>query len=145
MLQNRIETIILALIGAVILTFVVDARSALAQEAKTNLSQKAATLKMNMTREQVIKKLGRATWAILPDDKDDPDWQLPHPNIMLELYWDNGKCTPVVAQFTVRGGKFLLTGWDEGRSQCFDKAYPKSLKPSKKFSCAKPDRKKICR
>jgi len=102
--------------------------------AGTPLSKKAAGLKANLTRAKVIADLGAPTWAILSTDKGD--WAMLGAGIAYELYWKNGKCNPVVVQFTKND---KVAGWDEG-AKC------KGAKnPPKKYSCKNADRSKYCK
>jgi hypothetical protein len=103
----------------------------------TNLSKKAANLKIGMSRTTVINLLGKPTWAVIPGDTGD--WALPDPRIRLELHWKNPGCGPVVVQFN---SNFQAIGWDEGRAYCGKDAH--LFEPSDQYSCTKSDRKKYC-
>ena len=104
----------------------------------TNLSKKAANLKLGMSRKAAINLLGRATWAVIPSDKGE--LALPDPRIRLELYWKNPGCTTVVVQFNKH---FKVTGWDEGRAYCGKDAH--LFEPSGEYSCSEPNRAKYCK
>lgn len=103
----------------------------------TELSKRAAQLKLKMSKAEVLAVLGPATWAILPTDRGD--WAL-EPHQILELRWANGNCNNVAVSFD-RSGR--VSGWDEGRAVCADKPY--SYNPPDKVSCKQKDRAKACR
>ena len=95
--------------------------------AKTALSKKAAHLKVSMTKAQVLKLLGSATWG-------DSDKGVP-----LTLAWRNGNCNPVVVTFDKN---MKVNGWDEGRVECKDSTYTDV--PDVEYSCEDPHNLGIC-
>ncbi len=102
------------------------------------LSQKAANLKMGMSRAQVIKLLGPAQWVVLPTDKGD--WEFLDATTGLELYWDNPGNSNVIVMFDL---SLNVIGWDEGRL----KMKPEDenvLDPPSDYSCEKEDRSEYC-
>jgi hypothetical protein len=103
----------------------------------TELSKKASSLKMGMTREGVINLLGRADWAVIPGDKGA--FGIPDPSIGLVLYWKNPGWNPVAVQLNIA---FKVIGWDEGRA--YNGKDASLLEPSKEYSCEKPDRRDYC-
>ncbi|UCH22726.1 MAG: hypothetical protein JSU83_05795 [Deltaproteobacteria bacterium] len=104
----------------------------------TELSKKASSLKIGISRQSVINLLGPPTWAVIPGDKYD--FTLPNPRIKLELYWKNPGCSPVIVQFNA---KFKVCGWDEGRIYCGKEAY--LFEPAEEYLCDKPDRTIYCK
>jgi len=77
-------------------------------EQQTELTAKAKTLQLGMTRSEVIAVLGRPTGAVLPADRGT--LKLPtDPSTRLELLWDNPPCNLVMVDFDERG---LSIGWD---------------------------------
>lgn len=96
-------------------------------EAKTQLSKKAAHLKVGMTKKQVLDLLGPATWG----DKDK--------GIPLTLAWRNGNCNPVVVTFDKH---MKVDGWDEGRVECKDSTYEDV--PDVQYSCSDTNNLGIC-
>jgi hypothetical protein len=104
----------------------------------TQLSKKASRLRLGMTRENVIRLLGKPKWAVIPNDKGE--FALSDRRIKLELHWHNPGCNPVVVQFN---DMLKVTGWDEGRAFCGKDA--RLFEPSDEYSCIKPDRDKFCK
>lgn len=105
----------------------------------TPLSAKAGQLDIGLTRYQVVSRLGRATWAVVPGDTGD--FKLPDSSISLILIWKNAPCAPVVVDFD-RNGKVI--GWDEGRGICGKDVELLRLEPSANSSCALADRSNFC-
>src|SRR3954465_8981870 len=103
----------------------------------TALSVKAAQLKRDMTRAEVIALLGAPTWARLPTDKGEDALA---PGLSLELRWANGYCNPVAVSFNAAG---RVNGWDAGRAVCLDKPYP--YVPDDTVSCKRKERARYCR
>jgi len=107
----------------------------------TPLSQKAARLKIGMTRGEAIHLLGAPTWAIIPGDSGK--FKLPEPTVnssmFFELRWANAGCVPVVVSFDQN---MVVKGWDEGRWLCGKGA--KVFEPGRDYSCKKTDRNKFC-
>jgi len=108
----------------------------------TNLSRKAAGLKMGMSRSDVIAKLGPADFVVHSSDTGESAQELRQygSGILFELYWKNGKCGPVVAQFN---GSSKATGWNEGRALCLDEEY--TYLPDSHYSCATSANSNLCR
>lgn len=102
----------------------------------TDLSTKAARLKMGMSRAEAIKLLGPATWAVLPSDTGKD--ALPDPSIVLLLAWKNPGCTAVRIHFDAR---MHVIGWDEGRL-CMTGAERFDLPDQ--FLCNRQDRRAKC-
>lgn len=89
------------------------------------------------TRAEVIEVLGPATWAALPGDKGG-DFAIEASSSVLDLYWRNGDCTPVMASFD----KSMRTiGSYDGR-MCVG---GQDLNPGARYSCTQHDRQKLCR
>jgi hypothetical protein len=107
------------------------------KKSPTPLSVKAAQLKRDMTRAEVIALLGAPTWARLPTDKGEDALA---PGLSLELRWKNGNCSPVAVSFNAAG---RVNGWDEGRALCFEKPYP--YVPDESLSCKRNHRARYCR
>ena len=105
---------------------------------KTALSKKASMLKFKLTKKEVIRLLGPATWAVIPGDTGD--FTLPGKTFGLVLYWKNDPCTPVIVDFNI---DFRVTGWDEGWAICGEEA--QYFGPSDDYSCSKPDRSSYCK
>lgn len=103
----------------------------------TNLSKKAATLTIGMSRQDVINLLGNSSWAVIPTDKGD--FHLSSVRVILALYWKNTPCSPVVVDFD---DVYKVIGWDEGRALCGDDA--NLYEPSNEYSCSKKDRTELC-
>lgn len=95
--------------------------------AQTALSKKAEHLAIGMRKKQVIKLLGKPTWA-------DIDVGVP-----LTLAWRNGDCNPVIVTFDEH---MRVNGWDEGRAECLATAYMDL--PDNKYLCTNSDRKDMC-
>lgn len=104
---------------------------------KTALTKKAASLKLKMSRVEVIKLLGKPTWAILPSDKGE--LALPK-GTALELYWSNTGCGPVIVMFNKA---MQATGWDQGQF-CMEGAGAAMNPKERSLSCKNKDRKIIC-
>lgn len=104
----------------------------------SELSKKASSLKIGMSRQSVITLLGPPTWAVIPDETHD--FTLRDPRIKLELYWKNPGCSPVIVQFNA---KFNVSGWDEGRIYCGKDAH--LFEPAEDYSCNLPDRARYCK
>ena len=109
-----------------------------AAQAQTELSQKAANLKMGMSHPQVLRLLGNPTWAIT--QSDEGEWALPDNRIRIELWWENGNCNPVSVAFN---SSMQVSGWDEGRALCVSGKY--TIVPDDTLSCQNADRKKLCK
>jgi len=105
----------------------------------TPLSAKAGRLDVGLTRPQVVKRLGRPTWAVLPGDTGD--FKIPDPSVWLALVWKNAPCAPVVVDFD-RNEKVI--GWDEGRSVCGKDVELLRLEPSASRSCTLAGRSNFC-
>lgn len=104
----------------------------------TNLSKKAAKLKIGMSRQDVISLLGNPSWAVIPTDKGD--FYISSSSVALGLYWKNTPCSPVVVDFD---NTYKVDGWDEGRALCGDEAY--LFEPSNEYSCSNGDRAEFCK
>lgn len=89
------------------------------------------------TRAEVVEDLGPATWAALPSDKGG-DFALEGSSSVLDLYWRNGDCTPVMVSFDK---SMHAIGSDEGR-MCVG---GQDVNPGARFSCTQHDRQKLCR
>lgn len=107
--------------------------------AMGTLSGKAAAIIPGADRTSVLKALGRATWAALPED--DGDFKISGSGVALVLYWNNAPCSPVTVSFDKA---WRVLGVDEGRGVCGKDVQTYALEPSDQYSCARPDRQKIC-
>jgi hypothetical protein len=109
----------------------------------TELSRTAGKLTMNMSRSEVIEKLGAPpAWVLLPGDPLD---RAPKEEGMLvKLIWKNGLCAPVVADFDADQ---KLIGWDEGRWTCAETEAEIAtfLPPAGKYGCDDTRRSIYCR
>ena len=107
---------------------------------KTLLSKKTKKIKLGWSREQVIERLGPATWAILPTD-GGPFSLANYTEIGLELRWDNGpKCLPVNIQFD---RDLLVTAVGKGRT-CDRSGIDPNLLLTEQYSCEREDRTELC-
>jgi len=108
----------------------------------TSLSKSAASIKMGMSRSNIIAKLGPADFVVHSADAGDSAQELRDfaPGVLLELYWKNGKCGPVVVQFNANS---KATGWDEGRAICLEKEY--SYLPDSQYGCTNSTHSNLCR
>lgn len=111
-------------------------------KAKTDLSRRAVSLKMSMSRTEVLDTLGSPpTWVFLPDDAGD--WAL-DPGVFLELMWDNGPCPPVMADFNAEG---KLTGFSGGLpadDTCSAGATAYMVPPRGRYGCKERERRRYC-
>jgi len=105
----------------------------------TPLSTKAGQLANGLTRSEVIGRLGRPTWAILPTDKGD--FKTPDASVSLVLIWKNPPCAPVVVDFD-RNKEAI--GWDEGRAICGKDVQLLQLEPPSTRLCSLTDRNNYC-
>jgi hypothetical protein len=105
----------------------------------TPLSAKAGRLENGLTRSEVIGRLGRPTWAVLPTDTGD--FKIPDPSVSLVLIWKNPPCAPVVVDLD-RNKKVI--GWDEGRAVCGKDVQLLQLEPPTTRSCSLSDRTNFC-
>jgi hypothetical protein len=129
-----------SLTGSLVLVLIVCLGLPALAQTKTRLSKKAEKIKSGMRREAVIEILGPATWAVLPAD-DGPASIADLEGVSLQLQWDNGKnCFPVTLHFD-EGEKVI--GIDHG-SICLDDGIDPSWLPTSDYSCAKPDRSRLC-
>jgi hypothetical protein len=129
-----------SLFGSSILLLILCLTLPAVAQTKTRLSKRAEKVKSGMNREAVIEILGPATWAVLPAD-DGPGSIAELEGVSLQLQWDNGKnCFPVTLHFN---GEMKVIGIDDG-SICLDDGIDPSWLPTSQYSCAKPDRSKLC-
>lgn len=98
---------------------------------------KARDLPANATRAQAISALGPATWAVVPMDKGEHRIQS---RALYVLYWAVPGCVPVSMSFTERGTVDGLAA----PHLCGAEHAPFVSLP-KNYSCAKPDRARLCR
>ena len=97
----------------------------------TVLTSKAAGLRLGMTLSEVVYIMGSPDYVTTVGD--DREWYS-FATRGYELYWINGRCNPVEAQFP--DGQ-SLTGWDGGRAACAPagKSYPNAFLPPHYFAC----------
>ena len=87
----------------------------------------------DFSREDVVARLGPATWAILPTDGGELAIE---PGVALSLLWDNGECRPVEFWFDHR---MRVSGSDGGRL-CGAVQISRE-----RYSCKRKDRERYCR
>jgi hypothetical protein len=85
-------------IVVVIMTYSSHAQNEQDIEAR-NTIQSSQTIKIGMTREEVVKILGPAKWVILPEDKDNNGRPMLPPGRTLKLVWDTPGYVPIQILF----------------------------------------------
>ena len=94
-------------------------------------------LKLGMSRNDVIRRMGKPDWAIIPGDKKP--LSLPDATFGLELRWHNPACRNVVVMFSPP--PYRVIGWDSGATYCSRRA----KENYDALSCALPDRNHLCK
>lgn len=133
----------------IFLYFIVGSNAGFAQQAKndyyiptkpiTKLSEAASALGVGMTQVEVISRIGKPTWVILPKERISLPIPVDADNI--NLLWQNGPCNPVIVAFKNK----KVVGIDEGRMLCYKSgSYPNKDLPNKTYMCA-GERSKYCR
>lgn len=94
-------------------------------------------LRLNMSRSEVIGKMGKPNWAIIPGDKGP--LSLSNASFGLELRWNNPSCRDVKVIFS--SPLLRVVGWDDGATYCHMRPKEENYE---NFSCTLPDRKQFC-
>jgi hypothetical protein len=111
------------------------AKPAIAQMPKAARFAKTG-LRLNLSRSDVIREMGKPDWAAIPGDKGT--LALPDESFGLELRWNNPECRDVVVMFSPPPHRVI--GWDDGMTYCRT-----GIKDDHSdFSCNLPDRKQFC-
>ena len=112
-------------------------KTALTSGETTGLSTKAQGLKIDMTRTQVLRVLGKPKWAAIPGDRGP--MSLKDKSFGLELRWENPGCRDITVLFAADTMKTVA--WDDGSERC---DYKEDLPNKEAFSCELADRKQYC-
>ena len=94
---------------------------------RTELSKKAMQLHIGMTREEVLKLLGKPTWA------------QSYKGMPLDWSWRNGQCLPVDVTFNE---SLRVNGFNQGRVTCLDVNYEDV--PGDESLCSSPKVQSLC-
>jgi hypothetical protein len=137
-MSSRLPAVAISIIVIVAITVIGRAQT---PKPTTELSRKAAMLRANMSRSEVIETLGAPlTWVFLPGDLSE---FAPEEGMLMRLVWKNELCSPVIADFDIDQ---KLIGWDEGRGRCVTTEAESAafLPPADKYSCADARRSIYC-